>query len=150
MNVGDVFLWNKYPHNVEGEHKARWFVYLGEYKESLDPFDDTIPVFIIAPTTTTQLHYYEPGESRARHPHVRFYPEEGFGFTSECILDLAYADVVVRKTDFQNQEESGRIEGKGCLNTARLKKIYGKICDSECFLQNRNGQKGVRMFFWTV
>ncbi len=62
---------------------------------------------------------------------VRFYPEEGFGFTSECILDLAYADVVVRKTDFQNQEESGRIEGKGCLNTARLKEIYGKICDSE-------------------
>jgi len=130
MNVGDVFLWDKYPYNAEGEHKARWFVFLGEYKESPDPFDDTAPVMIIAPTTTTQLPYYEPGESRAGHPHIRFYPDEGFGFTSECILDLAYADVVVRKTDFQKQEGSGRIEGKGHLTTARLKAIYEKIHDS--------------------
>ncbi|GAB6280224.1 MAG: hypothetical protein STSR0007_02830 [Thermovirga sp.] len=130
MNVGDVFLWDQYPHNTEGEHKARWFIYLGEFKESPDPFDDTVPVMIIAPTTTTQLHYYEPGESRAGHPHIRFTPKEGFGFTSECILDLAKADVVVRKTNFQKQEESGRIEGKGHLTTARLKEIYGKIYDS--------------------
>lgn len=130
MNVGDVFLWDPYPHNTEGEHKARWFVYLGEYRESPDPFDDTAPIMIIAPTTTTQLHYYEPGESRAGHPHIRFDPDEGFGFTSECILDLAKEDVVVRKTDFQKQEELGRIEKKGQLTTARLRDIYGKISNS--------------------
>jgi len=49
---------------------------------------------IIAPTTTTQLHYYDLGEPRAEHLYVRFCPNDGFGFISECILDLAEADIV--------------------------------------------------------
>jgi len=131
MKIGDVFSWDQYPYNVEGKHKKRWFVYLGEYKENPDPLDKDSPVMIIAPTTTAQLHYYNPGEPRAEHPHVRFYPKDGFGFVSECILDLAEADVVVRKTDFQNQEQLGFMEKKGQVTTSRLKEIHKKISNSK-------------------
>jgi len=72
MKIGDVFFWDQYPYNAEGEHKKRWFVYLGEYKENPDPLDTDSPVMIIAPTTTTQLHYYDLGEPRAEHLYVRF------------------------------------------------------------------------------
>jgi hypothetical protein len=131
MNIGDVFFWDQYPYHAEGKHKKRWFVYLGEFKENQDPLDEDSPIMIIAPTTTTQLHYYDLGEPRAEHLYVRFCPNDGFGFISECILDLAEADIVVHKTDFQKQEKSGLIEKKGQLSTSKLREIYRKIWDSK-------------------
>lgn len=130
MNVGDVFLWKKYPYNKEGISKPRWFVYLGEYRETEDPLDEITPVMIIAPTTTSQLHYYVPGEPREKHPYVRFTPQEGFGFASECILDLHVSDIVIEKIIFRNCERAGNIVLKGILDDQKLREIYKKIYSS--------------------
>ena len=123
LELGDVFTWEQYPYHIEGEPKRRWFVYLGEYKENPDPFEGN--VMIIAPTTTTQIHYYEPRESRARNPHVRFTPEDGFGFAAESVLDLSNEHIVVAKSVFRSNETSINVRGK--VSHARLRLIYEKI-----------------------
>ena len=125
MKTGDVFTWDQYPYHAEGEPKRRWFVYLGEYKESSDPFDETI--MIIAPTTTTQIQYYELHEPRAWNPHVRFAPDDGFGVISECILDLSREHIVVPESVFQSNENSGHINVQGKVANVRLGVIYEKI-----------------------
>lgn len=129
MDVGDVFTWDQYPYSNE-ETKRRWFVYLGEYKDNPDPFDDTSSIMIIAPTTTTQTQYYEPGERRAENPFVRFSPNEGFGFTEECILDLAHGDLVIPQDIFLKDVESQKIQIKGKLSDQKLREIYDKIYHS--------------------
>lgn len=129
MDVGDVFTWDQYPYSNE-ETKRRWFIYLGEYKDTPDPFDNTSSIMIIAPTTTTQTQYYEPGEMRAGIPFVRFSPNEGFGFTEECILDLAHRGLVIPQDIFLENLESQKIQIKGKISDQKLREIYDKIYHS--------------------
>ncbi|MDD4439803.1 MAG: hypothetical protein PHS04_17480 [Tissierellia bacterium] len=130
MVIGDVFVWEQYPYNYEGKQKRRWFIYLGAYRYTPDPLNSDYPVMIIAPTTTTQTHYYEIGSSRSTHPHVRFKPEENFGFSAECVLDLAIENIVAEHI-LMKAEKDGQIEIKGNLPHTKLREIYTKICDSQ-------------------
>lgn len=128
MKVGTVFYWEAYPYPIEGEEKRRWFVYLGEYSDNLDPHFG--PAWIIAPTTTTQLHHYEPGGLRADFPRVYFRPEDGFGFTTECVLDLSDARLVISLDVFRKNIETQKIKVCGRISDKKLRLIYEKIRDS--------------------
>jgi len=130
MEIGSVFIWVSYPFNHEKDPKDRWFVYLGEYRESNDPFDKTSSIFVVIPTTTSRIEYYEPGGYRENHLFVMFTPEEGFGFSKKCILDLTHFEPVVEKHVFDKFLERGTILKQGEISTSRIREIYEKICIS--------------------
>lgn len=123
MTVGDVFLWRGYPYSATGKIKDRWFIYLGTYSE--DPFSEA---FLLIPTTTTQLHYYEPGGSRCSHQFVRFRPSDGFGFEAECVADFDDVFYDTPQTQFNSFVERGDITVKGRINRCSvLKQINNAI-----------------------
>lgn len=117
MNVGDVFLWRDYPSPIAGRRKDRWFIYLGTYRE--DPFSE---VFVLIPTTTTQLHHYEPDGDRETHQFVRFLPSEDFGFEAECIADFDTDFYHWKQTRFNAFIENGDITVKGRINSLSVLK----------------------------
>ena len=125
-----MFTWDQYPFITEGRRKRRWFIYLGVYRENPDPFDESGTIMIIAPTTTTQTHYYEPDQPRSKIPHIKFAPEEGFGFVSTCVLDLGSEHIVVREPIFQRAEKDGAIKIRGKLTKSKVKQIYRKLVES--------------------
>lgn len=128
MKVGAVFYWENFPYPVEGKEKRRWFVCLGEYSDDPDPLAEA--AWLIAPTTTTQLHHYEPGGSRADSPRVYFRPKEGFGFTAECVLDLSEARIVIPLDVFRENLETQKITICGQVSNEKLRYVYEKICVS--------------------
>lgn len=129
MQVGCVFLWGNYPFQKDGEVKNRWFIYLGESKS--DPLEtDEALIFVIAPTTTSLLDFYEEGCERCKHPYVRFEPLPEHGFTHPCVLDLAYPPAFLTRADFRSFMERGEIHEKGNLFAHDLKLIYEKLCSS--------------------
>jgi len=130
MDIGTVFIWNSYPFNKEKDSKDRWFVYLGEYNPSPDPFDQTFNILIVMPTTTTKLEYYELSGYRENHLYIRFSPDEGFGFSKPCVLDLTYFSDDVKKHVFEKYLSRGEILIKGRISTSRLREIYQKIFTS--------------------
>lgn len=132
MLVGDVFLWENYPHQVDGGVKRRWFVCLGEVKESPCETSDQL-IRIVAPTTTTQTDYYLPGGHRARHPTLDFKESAGYGFSCDCLLDFGMPPEIWRKDEVEKNLECGSIQIKGHLPDEVMRRIYEKVCDSHSY-----------------
>jgi hypothetical protein len=152
MEIGGVFTWENYPNATDNKIKRRWFVYLGETKE--DPFvKDDWKIYIIAITTTTQEQYYLDGGERHNNPHIKFKQEYGFGFASECILDLSFQPESSSRSIFLQNIRNGNIKQKGVISAEILKQIYDKICLSRAYSYkikqdihqnlNANGIKGL-------
>jgi len=113
MNVGDVFVWHNYPYRKAGKIKDRWFIYLGTFKA--DPFSRSLSeVFVMIPTTTTQLHHYEPEGDRYSHSIVRFTPSQGFGFEAECVADFdaVFYDITLATFNKFRQEDDIEVRGR--------------------------------------
>lgn len=127
FDVGDVFVWKSYPKQSDGKIKNRWFICFG--KVSIDPLEtDGKIILILAHTTTSRIEYYREGESRHSHPHIRFSPEDGFGFSHECLIDLSYDPEVQPKSFWDSLYNSGGIEFKGRLSNEKLKQIFCALC----------------------
>ena len=122
MTVGDVFLWRDYPYRASGRIKDRWFIYLGTYRA--DPFSE---VFLLIPTTTTQLHHFEPGGSRESHHFVRFQPSDGFGFEAECVADFDEVFYDTPQAKFDVYVQKGDITVKGRIASLS---VFRQISDA--------------------
>lgn len=81
MQLGSVFVWEKFPHSKDGQVKDRYFINIGE---SHFP---NYPIHIFLITTTTRKAYYQVGGSREKHNIYRF-KAGSFGFMKDSILDV--------------------------------------------------------------
>lgn len=132
VKVGDVFIWKDYPYQADQQVKRRWFVCLGEVKE--DPLEtDSRLVQIIAPTTTTQTGHYLSDGHREGHPVVLFSRASGYGFTTDCLLDLGMEPAVWQRAEVESKHREGKILVKGTLPDKVLRDIYFKVCASRSY-----------------
>jgi hypothetical protein len=121
MQLGSVFIWNKFPFREEGKVKNRYFVYFGE---SHYP-DNPVKVFLI--TTTSKIYHYEEEGARKSHNYYRF-KASSFGFIEDSVLDVdSYYNI--EKKDFEDYKED--LEEKGKLPETILKNIYNLILKSK-------------------
>ncbi len=131
MRVGDIYIWHSYPRQKDGEIKDRWFLFLGEVRNV--PFDDDPSIYVVSPTATTRLEYYEQGAHREKHLYFCFRKDSGFGFEKDCILDVTLPPEHWPKRIFLDFESKGLIEKKGELPKDILEKIYNKILLSSAY-----------------
>jgi hypothetical protein len=124
--VGDVLKWAAYPlpDDENSKIKTRWFIYLGEMKDGTH--------CAIMCTPTTQLQYYEPGQSRSNRPTFSIKTGQ-FGFKCECIIDFKMnpiskgltPDILVRC-----QKDIQVITNIRTIDENFLRMIYNKILKS--------------------
>jgi len=67
LTPGLLFLWPKYEHQNDGIIKDRYFLFLGETNDIIDP--DSLYYLV---TGTSLCNYYDCGEDRENSCHVRF------------------------------------------------------------------------------
>ena len=125
MTAGTVIRWNNFPESriVEGEPKSRWFVHLGKSSALINP------VFFHLSTTTTQLHHFEKGGDRAKHPFCLLRASDT-SFDQDCIVDLYEPPY-----SFTEELLTGNadIEFKGGLTEQYLRQIYARVLRSPYF-----------------
>lgn len=121
MDVGTVFRWKDFPYPRYGDEiKPRWFIYLGK----TGPFSN--PVYAYLPTTTTQLHRFEPGGQCCTHSHKKFSAGTTC-FDEDCIIDFDSRPYVL---DHAELIDNSNIDIRGKLNDEDLKYIYAQILRS--------------------
>lgn len=121
MNVGDVFLWKKFPFREGGKAKDRWFIYLGTYIGAQSPV-----TLVLTVTTTTQLHYFESEGSRSDHHFVRFNRVDNWGFEADCVADF--------DNDFRIRTQ---VEIEEAYNNGDIV-IRGQICERSMLQRIKN------------
>jgi hypothetical protein len=127
ITTGDVFVWKDYPNQFDGVIKNRWFICLGKVGENRIETDERF-LFLLAATATTQLHYYYETGERANHPVVRFGAIDGFGFSSDCLVDFAMPPEMRQKSFWLEKERAGAVEIKGRLTCDKLRQIFSVLC----------------------
>lgn len=82
LNPGLLFFWPKYEHQNDGKVKDRYFLFLGETNDIINP--DSIYYLV---TGTSLCDYYECGGDRENSCHIRFKPLT-HGLPVETVFDF--------------------------------------------------------------
>lgn len=122
FSAGDIFIWRNFPYirDEDSDKKDRYFVFLGR----TGPL--STPLFVYICTTTGKIEKYQPGECRCRNDFIKI-PENMFGFTTDCILDLTinyYDEFTVE--DLSRFASDLQVVGK--LSEEYIRRVYKLIC----------------------
>lgn len=123
LTVGDVIRWDPFPYPREGTVKARWFICLG--RSSIV----STPVFAHLCTTTTQLHQFEAGGSRANHNIRRFGSKQYKMFDADCALDFEEEPYPITEDVLRKCENDITLRGRLDIDTMR--NIYNQFLKSD-------------------
>ncbi|MHB8279215.1 MAG: hypothetical protein ACYDIA_16415 [Candidatus Humimicrobiaceae bacterium] len=127
MEIGDVFRWNDYPKQKDGEIKSRWFIYLGLSSILASPQN----VFLLPATGRTDL--YENGGKRQNHKNIMKFLIGDCGFGDNTIVDLYFFENNWTLKEFNNYINNITI--KGSVPNDRLKILYFLILASKYYIQ---------------
>ncbi|MHB1253220.1 MAG: hypothetical protein ACYCZ1_03550 [Candidatus Humimicrobiaceae bacterium] len=122
MKIGDVFRWNDYPKQKDGNLKARWFIYLGLSSILSNPQN----VFLLPATSQTDL--YKSGGRRQSHKNIMKFSNGDYGFEDETIVDLNFFENNWVLKEFNNY--TNNMARKGSIPNNQLKQIYDLILNS--------------------
>ena len=121
MRIGEIFRWRDFPHQLYGDVKPRYFIYMGKTNFEIDPS------FAYLYTTTGKLEYYTGDGKRANNSHLIFRKDE-YCFTSDCVLDVDMGLHEIELSEIDNNESS--IDLLARLTEEKIIEIYNYILGS--------------------
>ena len=126
MVPGDVLRWKEFElKRGTGPDKPRWFVFMGDNGKFV------CPAVLFLLTSTTQMHYYKEGESRAGRHIVKFEATPASPFSEDCVLDVEHDHYELSREHFDACKDS--IESIGRISEKKLLEIWHVIEKSQSF-----------------
>jgi len=120
MKPGDIFCWQDFPLQKNGEIKNLYFLYLGKSKS------ENAPGLIHLLAITSQVKYYERYEARASRCIFRIDRDRYPFFASDCLIDL---DVAYHETTAE-YVRAAQIEKVGSFDLQDLSLIFNKMVEA--------------------